>query len=143
MSEEPAPDEASDNVSPRDAARNKAVALRVLLALFVVAGIADALSEQGVALAKPAAFLARLVGAIVVSVWCCYDGLQRDCELGKGFMVLILLLMVVGFPAHAFRTRGTRGFRLIGWSLLVLFVGAWLYATGYYPTLAAVRRLLG
>ena len=79
----------------------------------------------------------------MVSVWCCYDGLQRDCELGKGFMVLILLLMVVGFPAHAFRTRGTRGFRLIGWSLLVVFAGAWLYATGYYPTLAAVRRLLG
>ena len=143
MTEEMMPDEAPDEISAEEAASKRNATLRVILTLSALGGVTEASSDLGVPLGAVAALVVALATVIAISVWCYYDCIQRDVEPIRAISVLIVLLLIVGFPVHAFRTRGRAGFRLLGWALLVAFAMAWLLATGYYVTLAAVRVLRG
>jgi len=120
MSTEVEPTSETGDRADRDAARRgRTNALMVMWALMVIAGVSSAFAQNGSAAAEIFAGLAALVVPIAIATWCYYDARLHDIEIGRAFMVLIILVAIVGFPVYAFRSRGVRGFLLIGYSLLV------------------------
>jgi hypothetical protein len=53
-------------------------------------------------------------------LWCSFDSAERSLRVTYGYRILALLVPIVGFPAYAFKTRGRRGFVLVGWGLLLV-----------------------
>jgi len=124
-------------------ARKKRRVILILYGLGVVFGVLDTLFADLASYGPASEVLGALSIILGISLWCHYDASQRDYTIGRALRLAILLILLVGFPVYAFRTRGWSGFGLIGWGILFFVSFVALYGAAGLVTAGACHLLQG
>ncbi len=121
-----------ENPTSVDYAAKKRRILIILLAYSAILGVVSCfLPEEDRALD----FVVGLPLLILGVSWCFTDAIEREHRIGRVTRLLLILLFIVGFPIYLLQTRGFRGFKSLGLTLLLVAAMFACMFTTYHITL--------
>ena len=98
--------------------RQKLILLVVMLLLSGIFGVLDSVYASTPSWEKTSFILDTLSFAFCLSVWCGCDAQLRGFRLSRGLRWTIILIAFIGFPIYAFKSRGRKGWSLLGLGVL-------------------------
>ncbi len=85
-----------------------------MLLSSVVFGVLDTIYAEVESWERASLLLDGLSFGFLLLLWCAYDARLQDFWLSTGLRVVVFLIPIVGFPVYAFKSRGQRGWGLLG-----------------------------
>jgi hypothetical protein len=102
----------------------------ILLSAMVLIGGVFSILDRIYSSIHGADIIGVLALAFCLSGWCSCDAQQRGYRPSRILSIAVIWIPLIGFPIYAFRSRGWRGWNLLGYGLLY-FVVVIYWGTGW------------